>query len=1036
MEDLCRICRSAEVDELISVSCTVASQNRTVGEMIIAVMGLRFSLTQYDRMHRVPGQLCDRCLARLDRAYAIWKRCRFASGLARCKKGEEDGYFRCRICASGDADELISVTYVCKAWNVQIVTMVYELTAMRYKEGDGLPAYVCAECLKSLGVAYEFRRDALESAKAFEGASIDRYPWQAMQFQVDQPERLVVDLASEAQLDMKGGVYCSVCRAVIAAEELEKTCAGCMLEFSNYDAIVGKIANYGKREIKTEKGMDDGPAYESVDEVEVDEQSKAIEDDLSEFVQFKQEDSPLESSDEAYLPKTIKPLQKTNFHIENTVESVCCVMGCVWTGSQGELLWHRKHLHSDLAKLKSESQLMCRYCDRSFPSLGQLNKHCDRKRSIFKCLFNECTFTAKNMGGIVLHYAKHGSDKPAIGPPVIEAHQAEKHIATEHITEYACCVTDCHQTGTMDQIQSHYNRIHPDGMECRNGSYYCQHCERTFPDTDTLRHHFQRESTMYKCTIDGCCLSSKVKQILINHCTGPHQKVFKIKPVNTLRPKVTPRPDLKCFKVVGCVDDCIDVLSRKGEWCCTCHKLFASEDYLRQHRDTTHPVQPPSMFEDQHPFLCMQCNAGFSDANALTEHVAKNSQQNHYYCRGCKYILWEGRELVKHRYLVHGQPADGEDDEVGRLFDEEPMGPFRCCGCTLIFYSEAELIEHRQLQHATVESVATSFQFQCEHCHRVFDKLALFREHQDKFRNLLYRCKIADCNFRSEKRLTIKEHVSPFVSHNRVPPPANIKLFQCCVDGCFFDDASYWTVTKHVVASHPEVRAANAGQYQGSKFSCQACGMGFEVKTARDYHVRRRRDQQQMACDQCPRVFGGKIALSAHKIRYHGNAARKANERSICNICGKQVSVYNMRAHLDVHNDVRRWRCTECPAAFNYKTLLQKHAFSHSGLNTAVCRYGCGKAYRQTTDRNRHEKLVHQSDQPLPYACTECDASFVRDRDLRIHSRKHTGLKLFPCERCGASFDLLREIESHREECVGEQLEPDMEYVEEYVVAD
>lgn len=38
MEDLCRICRSAEVDELISVSCTVASQNRTVGEMIIAVM--------------------------------------------------------------------------------------------------------------------------------------------------------------------------------------------------------------------------------------------------------------------------------------------------------------------------------------------------------------------------------------------------------------------------------------------------------------------------------------------------------------------------------------------------------------------------------------------------------------------------------------------------------------------------------------------------------------------------------------------------------------------------------------------------------------------------------------------------------------------------------------------------------------------------------------------------------------------------------------------------------------------------------------
>lgn len=38
MEGLCRICCSAEVDELISVSCTVASQKRTVGEMISAVM--------------------------------------------------------------------------------------------------------------------------------------------------------------------------------------------------------------------------------------------------------------------------------------------------------------------------------------------------------------------------------------------------------------------------------------------------------------------------------------------------------------------------------------------------------------------------------------------------------------------------------------------------------------------------------------------------------------------------------------------------------------------------------------------------------------------------------------------------------------------------------------------------------------------------------------------------------------------------------------------------------------------------------------
>uniref|UniRef100_A0A1Q3F7W1 Putative c2h2-type zn-finger protein n=1 Tax=Culex tarsalis TaxID=7177 RepID=A0A1Q3F7W1_CULTA len=1038
MEDLCRICGSGEVDELISVSCTVSSHKRTVGEMISAVMGLRFSLTQYDRMHRVPGQLCDQCLARLNRAYAVWKRCRYASGLARCKRGEEDQYFRCRICASAEAGELISVAYVCNAWNVQIVTMVHELTAVRYRKGDGLPAFVCAECLASLNVAYEFRRDALASAKAFEGASVEGRPWQMMQFRQDEPQRLVVELASEARLDAKGGVYCSICSAVNPGEGLEKTCVGCLLEFSNYDEIVGEISKYGKHETKVENddgedGMDDGPAYESVDEAETEDKSKVIEDDLKEFVQYKREETSAESSALAYLPKTVKPTPKTNFHIEDTVEAICCVTGCVWTGTQDEQLWHLRHLHSDLDKVKSESKLFCRFCDKLFPSLTQLKNHSIRKKTIFKCLFGGCTFSAKNMGRIVLHYAQHGPDTPTIGPPVIPASQAENHIAAEQITEYRCCVKNCHQSGSMDQIQSHMNRVHPNGMECRSGAYFCQHCERSFPDNDTLRGHFQRQTTLYKCTIDGCCMSSKVKKILLKHCTGLHQKVFRIRPVNSTRPKVTARPDLGNFNVVGSVDDCIDVLSRKGEWCCTCLKLFATEEYLRQHRETNHPIEGE---EDQpSSFQCTQCNACFADANELTEHVKKSAQEQHYYCRACAYLMWNGRELVRHRYLVHGQPTEGDDDEAGRLYDEEPTGPFRCCGCPSIFYYEADLIDHRQVQHETVESVATSVQFQCDHCHRVFDTMQTYREHTDKFRNLLFRCKIADCNFRTEKRLTIKEHVSPFVVHSHVPPPAKVKLFQCCVKGCFFDDASYWAVTLHGVESHPEIRAANADRYQGATFSCQACCMGFESKLLRDSHVRRRCDQQRMACDQCPRIFSGKIALAAHLIRYHGMAARKANERSVCNICGKQVSVYNMKAHLDVHNDVRRWRCTECPAAFNYKTLLQKHALTHSQERPAVCRYGCGKRYRQTVDRNRHEKLAHQSDQPLPYACSECDATFVRDRDLRLHSRKHTGLKLFPCGRCGASFDLLREIESHREVCLG-QLEQDMGYVEEYVVAD
>lgn len=119
--------------------------------------------------------------------------------------------------------------------------------------------------------------------------------------------------------------------------------------------------------------------------------------------------------------------------------------------------------------------------------------------------------------------------------------------------------------------------------------------------------------------------------------------------------------------------------------------------------------------------------------------------------------------------------------------------------------------------------------------------------------------------------------------------------------------------------------------------------------------------------------------------------------------------------HEYTHNGLKKYVCDICDSKYITQSHLKRHTRSAHQIRTddkIKCQHeSCGMEFTSTTSMKRHYKQRHMKEKM--YGCNQCDETFYRKSQLKIHSTKHTGVFPYYCPKCGKGSINLKQHEHH-----------------------
>ncbi|PNJ03735.1 zinc finger and SCAN domain-containing protein 5C isoform X1 [Pongo abelii] len=109
--------------------------------------------------------------------------------------------------------------------------------------------------------------------------------------------------------------------------------------------------------------------------------------------------------------------------------------------------------------------------------------------------------------------------------------------------------------------------------------------------------------------------------------------------------------------------------------------------------------------------------------------------------------------------------------------------------------------------------------------------------------------------------------------------------------------------------------------------------------------------------------------------------------------------------------------CEVCGKRFKYRGKLAIHTRSHTGERLFQCNL-CGKRFMQRIGLQFHQR-THTGERP--YTCDVCQKQFTQKSYLKCHKRSHTGEKPFECRDCKKVFTYKANLKEHQRIHSGEK---------------
>ncbi|KAL4217598.1 hypothetical protein ACF0H5_022340 [Mactra antiquata] len=433
-----------------------------------------------------------------------------------------------------------------------------------------------------------------------------------------------------------------------------------------------------------------------------------------------------------------------------------------------------------------------------------------------------------------------------------------------------------------------------------------------------------------------------------------------------------------------------DSTPRKMHECEICHKLYSQRYRLRQHMNMHLGIKPHK---------CVVCSQMFS----RTDHVIRHMKTQHhemetFECDVCHETFEKPNEVVSH-YINHLSPDFEIEKQVKTVFTEEekeiinitPLEsgksqydcklcektfkkpyqarehvnshtgnkPHKCDQCGSAYAKKDNLTTHIRMVHNGMKGEHT-----CVKCRKTFMKKENYDAHIETCAPN-HKCDICPMSFyrkthldnhlishtttpqvqcpHCDSKFKYRKHLNRHIKKDHTEFTPDEGPSECICDQC------------GVIVKNKEALYRHRKVHKIPDKECDVCGKAFKDNTTLKDHKLMHTNIRDYQCEICSMLFSRKGNLVRHQKRHRGERKYR------CDICGMCfVANCDLTRHKNTHLGVKKFPCRFCGRKFGLKSKVTVHERTHTGERPYFCREeNCGKTFKQTGDRVRHEKKVH-----------------------------------------------------------------------------